>query len=153
MPDCIAQRDVIVVDPMLATGGSASGGHRSTCGGLGVKNIKLMVLVAAPVGIEAVLAADPDVQHLHLRHRRGPERRTPTSSPAWATPATASSARSRFAAVPPHGRTVRRCEAPMHPISPLFRLPSHAKARSAAKRGDLGHLERFSLTLRTTGEG
>ena len=39
-----------------------------------MKNIKLMVLVAAPEGIEAVLAADPDVQHLHLRHRRGPER-------------------------------------------------------------------------------
>ena len=29
---------------------------------LGVKNIKLVVLVAAPVGIEAVLSADPDVQ-------------------------------------------------------------------------------------------
>ena len=29
---------------------------------IGVKNIKLVVLVAAPVGIEAVLAADPDVQ-------------------------------------------------------------------------------------------
>lgn len=61
MPDSIAQRDVLVVDPMLATGGSAMAAIQYLRG-LGVKNIKLMVLVAAPVGIEAVLAADPDVQ-------------------------------------------------------------------------------------------
>ncbi len=61
MPDSIAQRDVIVVDPMLATGGSASAAIQYLRG-LGVKNIKLMVLVAAPEGIEAVLAADPDVR-------------------------------------------------------------------------------------------
>ena len=49
------------VDPMLATGGSAVAAIQYLRR-IGVKNIKLMVLVAAPAGIEAVLAADPDVQ-------------------------------------------------------------------------------------------
>lgn len=61
MPESIAQRDVLVVDPMLATGGSAIAAIQYLRG-LGVKNIKLMVLVAAPQGIEAVLAADEGVQ-------------------------------------------------------------------------------------------
>ena len=60
MPDSIAQRDVIVVDPMLATGGSATAAI-AYLREQGVKNIKLMVLVAAPVGIETVLDADEDV--------------------------------------------------------------------------------------------
>ena len=53
--------DVLVVAPMLATGGSATAAIHYLRK-LGVKNIKLVVLVAAPVGIEAVLSADPDVQ-------------------------------------------------------------------------------------------
>lgn len=61
MPESIAQRDVLVVDPMLATGGSAIAAIQYLRG-LGVKSIKLMVLVAAPQGIEAVLAADSGVQ-------------------------------------------------------------------------------------------
>lgn len=61
LPDSIAQRDVLVVDPMLATGGSATAAIHYLRE-QGVKNIKLVVLVAAPVGIETVLAADPDVQ-------------------------------------------------------------------------------------------
>ena len=60
MPKDVAERDIMIVDPMLATGGSA-------CAAIGemkkrgCKNIKLMVLVAAPVGIDAVLAQHPDV--------------------------------------------------------------------------------------------
>ena len=60
MPKDIAERDIMIVDPMLATGGSA-------CAAIdemkkrGCKNIKLMVLVAAPVGIDTVQAAHPDV--------------------------------------------------------------------------------------------
>lgn len=61
MPAGIANRYVVVVDPMLATGGSAIAAIQYLRG-LGVKKLKLMVLVAAPVGIEAVLDADPDVQ-------------------------------------------------------------------------------------------
>ena len=67
LPDSIAQRDVLVVDPMLATGGSATAAIHYLREP-GVKNIKLVVLVAAPVGIETVLAADPDVQILALIH-------------------------------------------------------------------------------------
>ena len=61
LPDSIDQRDVLVVDPMLATGGSAVAAIQYLRK-QGVKNIKLMVLVAAPEGIEAVLEADPDVR-------------------------------------------------------------------------------------------
>ena len=61
LPKDIAEREVIVLDPMLATGGSATAAIHYLRK-LGVKNIKLVVLVAAPVGIEAVLSADPDVQ-------------------------------------------------------------------------------------------
>ena len=62
LPADIASRQVLVVDPMLATGGSAAAalGYLRDAGVRGT--IKLMVLVAAPEGIEAVLAADPDVR-------------------------------------------------------------------------------------------
>ncbi|NLJ86878.1 MAG: uracil phosphoribosyltransferase [Firmicutes bacterium] len=60
LPSDISERDLIVVDPMLATGGSAVAAIRfiKERGG---KNIKLMVLIAAPEGIAAVQAAHPDV--------------------------------------------------------------------------------------------
>lgn len=61
LPDSIDQRDVLVVDPMLATGGSAVAAIQYLRK-QGVQNIKLMVLVAAPEGIEAVLAADEGVE-------------------------------------------------------------------------------------------
>ena len=60
LPSDIAERDLIVIDPMLATGGSAS----AAIGFLkdrGAKNIKLMCLIAAPEGILAVQKAHPDV--------------------------------------------------------------------------------------------
>ncbi len=62
LPDSIAQRCVLVVDPMLATGGSAIAAIEYLRN-LGVEHIKLMVLVAAPEGLEAVLAADA---HVHI---------------------------------------------------------------------------------------
>ena len=61
MPRDIAERDVLVVDPMLATGGSCIAAIEYLRR-LGVKNIKVMVLVAAPEGIDALLAADGDVR-------------------------------------------------------------------------------------------
>ncbi len=61
MPEDIVDRDVIVVDPMLATGGSACG-----CIDLlkeeGVKNIKFVCLIAAPEGIEEVQKFHDDVE-------------------------------------------------------------------------------------------
>ena len=60
MPKDIAERDVLIVDPMLATGGSAEAAI-TKMKELGCKNIKLMVLVAAPEGIKCIQDAHPDV--------------------------------------------------------------------------------------------
>jgi uracil phosphoribosyltransferase len=60
LPSDIAERDLIVIDPMLATGGSASAAIRFLKD-RGAKNIKLMCLIAAPEGILAVQNAHPDV--------------------------------------------------------------------------------------------
>ncbi len=60
LPPDIAERDLIVVDPMLATGGSA-------CAAIhflkerGAQNIKLVNLIAAPEGIEAVHKEHPEI--------------------------------------------------------------------------------------------
>ena len=57
---CIRDRDVIVLDPMLATGGSA-------IDAIGIikrshpKSIKFMCIIAAPEGMKAFTEAHPDV--------------------------------------------------------------------------------------------
>lgn len=61
MPTDISERDVIVLDPMLATGGSASAAI-SFVKEYGVKNIKLMNILAAPEGIARVQQDHPDVE-------------------------------------------------------------------------------------------
>ena len=60
MPSDISERDVIVLDPMLATGGSAEAAI-TEMKKRGCKNIKLMVLLAAPEGVERIQKAHPDV--------------------------------------------------------------------------------------------
>jgi len=60
VPQHLDERDVIVVDPMLATGGSAVAAIQAMKN-RGATNIRLMCLVAAPVGVDKVLAAHPDV--------------------------------------------------------------------------------------------
>ena len=60
LPEDIQERLVIVTDPMLATGGSASDAL-TILKGKGCTNIRLMCLVAAPEGIKAVQEAHPDV--------------------------------------------------------------------------------------------
>lgn len=61
LPNDISERQAIVLDPMLATGGSAAAAidflkeH-------GAKRIKLMCIIAAPEGVEAVTKAHPDVE-------------------------------------------------------------------------------------------
>ena len=60
LPTDIGERIVIVVDPMLATGGSASDAI-TMLKKRGCTNIRLMWLVAAPEGVAAVQAAHPDV--------------------------------------------------------------------------------------------
>ena len=60
LPHDIEDRIVIVVDPMLATGGSAVDAL-TLLKERGCKNIRFMCLVAAPEGVEAVSTAHPDV--------------------------------------------------------------------------------------------
>ena len=60
MPKDVSERDMLIVDPMLATGGSAA----EAIGEMkkrGCKHIKLMVLVAAPEGIKHIQELYPDV--------------------------------------------------------------------------------------------
>ena len=61
MPSDIAERDVIILDPMLATGGSAAAAI-TFVKEYGVKNIKLMNILAAPEGIARVRQEHPDVE-------------------------------------------------------------------------------------------
>ena len=60
MPPDIAERDVIVVDPMLATGGSASAAI-SFIKETGAKRIKLMSVIGAPEGVAKMQKDHPDV--------------------------------------------------------------------------------------------
>ncbi len=60
LPTDVAERDLIIVDPMLATGGSAVGAI-TLLKKHGVINIKLVCLIAAPEGIKAVQTAHSDV--------------------------------------------------------------------------------------------
>ncbi len=60
MPPDIGEREVIVVDPMLATGGSAIAAV-NFLKEAGVKRIRIMDIIAAPEGIAAMQQAHPDV--------------------------------------------------------------------------------------------
>ena len=60
-PKDIAERDILIVDPMLATGGSAAAAI-DEMKKRGCKHIKLMVLVAEPEGIAYLQKNDPDVE-------------------------------------------------------------------------------------------
>ena len=61
MPENVAEREVLVLDPMLATGGSAC----DTIAMLkedGVKKIKFICIIAAPEGVKKLEEVHPDVQ-------------------------------------------------------------------------------------------
>ncbi len=61
LPPDIGERLIVVVDPMLATGGSAIDAI-TQIKAFGGKNIKFLCLIAAPEGINALNKAHPDVQ-------------------------------------------------------------------------------------------
>jgi uracil phosphoribosyltransferase len=60
LPEEVEKREVFVVDPMLATGGSAIAAI-DMLKDKGCKNIHLMCIIAAPEGVEAMQKAHPDV--------------------------------------------------------------------------------------------
>lgn len=61
LPEPIEQRTILVVDPMLATGGSGADAI-SMIKKHGGKNIKFMCIIAAPEGLERLHKEHPDVQ-------------------------------------------------------------------------------------------
>ncbi|MBQ2675832.1 MAG: uracil phosphoribosyltransferase [Clostridia bacterium] len=61
LPANLETRDVFVVDPMLATGGSAAAAI-DFIKQRGGDNIRFMCIIAAPEGIEALSKAHPDIQ-------------------------------------------------------------------------------------------
>lgn len=60
LPEAIGEREVIVVDPMLATGNSG-GAALTLLKDAGARRLKFMCLLAAPEGVAALQAAHPDV--------------------------------------------------------------------------------------------
>ena len=64
LPDGIEDKLVLVIDPMLATGGSACDAI-SLLKKRGCKNIKFMSIIAAPEGVTRVAEAHPDV-HIYV---------------------------------------------------------------------------------------
>ena len=60
LPTDISERDIFLLDPMLATGGSAIDAI-SSLKKRGVKSIRLLNIIAAPEGVKAVQKAHPDV--------------------------------------------------------------------------------------------
>ena len=61
LPSDIQERDIIVLDPMLATGGSAVDAINQLKAH-GCSNIKFMCIIAAPEGLKAMEEAHPEVQ-------------------------------------------------------------------------------------------
>lgn len=60
LPDDIAERDVIIVDPMLATGNTACAAI-TELKKAGVKNIKFMCIICSPEGAAKMIQMHPDV--------------------------------------------------------------------------------------------
>ena len=70
LPSDLADRDAIVLDPMLATGNSSVAAI-STVKDAGARSVTLVCLVAAPEGIERVHAAHPDTRIVTASVDRG----------------------------------------------------------------------------------
>lgn len=62
LPEDLAERDVLLLDPMLATGGSAAAAVEFLkARGARSKNIKFLCLLCSPQGLEMLRQADPEV--------------------------------------------------------------------------------------------
>jgi uracil phosphoribosyltransferase len=74
LPDDLAERDAIVLDPMLATGNSSSAAIAAVKAA-GARSVTLVCLVAAPPGIERVHGEHPDVHIVCAAVDRGLDER------------------------------------------------------------------------------
>ncbi len=94
LPDDLSGRQCYILDPMLATGGTLAAAIRFLVD-RGANDITAICLLAAPEGCarleEALADLDVPVTIVTAAWTRGSTRRA-TSCPAWATPATASTA-------------------------------------------------------------
>jgi len=70
LPSDIAERTVLLLDPMLATGGTAAAAVQFLKD-RGVKDIKILSLVAAPEGVKAMAAAHPEVRIFTAAYDKG----------------------------------------------------------------------------------
>jgi uracil phosphoribosyltransferase len=61
LPADVADRDVIILDPMLATGNSTAAAL-NTVKAAGATSVRLIAIIAAPEGVEHVTHDHPDVQ-------------------------------------------------------------------------------------------
>ena len=61
LPEAIDERQIVVVDPMLATGGSAVAAV-DFIKARGGRKIKFMSVIAAPEGVSTLMKAHPDIQ-------------------------------------------------------------------------------------------
>jgi uracil phosphoribosyltransferase len=61
LPADVGERDVMIVDPMLATGGSAAAAVKFLRD-RGAVSVRLLCIIAAPEGIKVVTESDPDVK-------------------------------------------------------------------------------------------
>jgi len=61
MPHDMHERDIVIVDPMLATGNSAIAAL-DRLKRRGVRDIRFVCLLAAPEGVERLVNAHPDVE-------------------------------------------------------------------------------------------
>ena len=61
LPGDIAERDIFLLDPMLATGGSAAAALH-ILKGIGVRHAKLMCIIGAPEGISVIREQHPEVE-------------------------------------------------------------------------------------------
>jgi len=61
LPADVAERDVILLDPMLATGNSTAAAV-TTVKSAGANSVRLIAIIAAPEGIERIHRDHPDVQ-------------------------------------------------------------------------------------------
>ena len=113
----------LILDPMLATGGSATAAIE-VLKHWGATRIKLVNLIAAPEGVRAVSTAHPDVAIYCASAGPRSSTRRATSCPAWATPATASSApadpdvRAGSATRSPYHRAVEQPDRPAGASAP-----------------------------------